>query len=108
MHGSADASRELYSLRSSGRLLLQCRHGNALSGGLLLSANSRNVPIECPENYICQSGYTVPVKCPAGTSVRKPGAGAIVILAAMLVWLVRKLRLKRLKEFSSAVRSIRK
>jgi hypothetical protein len=73
-----------------------------LSDGLLLSANSRNVPIECPENYVCQSGYTEPVQCPAGISVRKPGAGAIVFLAAMLVWLVRKLRLKRLKEFSSA------
>ena len=72
------------------------------------------VPIACPEDYVCQAGYTEPVacnslsKCPAGSSVRKPGAGAIVILVAMLVviglvvWFLRKLRQRRLKKSNSA------
>jgi ABC-type multidrug transport system ATPase subunit len=72
------------------------------------------VPIECPEDYVCQAGFTEPVKCtplsrcPEGSSVRKPGAGAIVILVAMLlvlalvVWIVRKMRARRLKKSSSA------
>jgi ABC-type multidrug transport system ATPase subunit len=72
------------------------------------------VPIACPEGYVCQAGYTEPVecgslsKCPAGSTTKKPGVGAILILVSMIVviglviWLVRKLRVKRLRRSTNA------
>ena len=73
-----------------------------------------SVPIECPDGYVCQAGFTEPQectalsKCPAESSVKKPGVGAILILVAMIVltgliiWMVRKLRVKRLRKSTSA------
>jgi ABC-type multidrug transport system ATPase subunit len=66
-------------------------------------------PIICPEGYICRDGFSEPMACSKlsvckeGATSKTAGAGAIVILVAMIavtflaIWLVRILKNKRAK-----------
>jgi len=71
-------------------------------------------PIECPEDYYCQQGFSEPVecgrlfRCPVGSEARHPGLGAaliivFVVLATIgIVYILRFSSKRRLKKSAAA------